>query len=229
MGGNYVDVHTHVLPCIDDGATSMDESMVMIKIQEQNNVKTIIATPHYYPYEQSIESFIERRNEAFKKIKGFSNVKIVLGSEVFLNSNLLEYNNIDMLCIEKTNYLLLELDCFSEFNHDIFDMIQMIKNDYQIIPIIAHVERYKPLKTKHIKQLKDIGCLIQVNSSSFFDIHSIKVNKLAKKGLIDLIGSDCHNTTSRVSNMERAMIHIEKKYKVIYDKIIENQEKLIRG
>lgn len=229
-GGAYIDVHTHILPNMDDGSTSIEESLVMIDMLKQNNVNTVIATSHYYPYEQSIESFINKRNNSFKKLKDkYNEFNIILGSETFLNSNLLEYNNIDNLCIEGTNYILIELPCFSKLDNDIFNMIQTIINDYQIIPIIAHIERYKPLKIKHVNQLINMGCLIQVNASSFFDKNSRKVKKLAKKGLIDFIGSDCHNSDSRKPNIECAMVYIEKKYNTLYKKLEQNKEKITRG
>lgn len=202
----YFDIHTHILP-IDDGAKSLEESLTLLKMQLNQNVKKIILTPHFnHPRKTklTITEIIKCYNDLKELIKRENfDIEIFLGSEILYRSNLstlLKDNQI--ITMNNTNYILLEFDFYNE---EEFDEIAYICEFYKYKPIIAHPERYEYINNvKDIEYIKSLGFLIQVNSTSFNK--NYRKNKLVQKllslKLIDFIASDCHDIESRKPNLE---------------------------
>jgi len=220
---NYlVDLHSHLIPAIDDGAKNMDESIGLICRLKDLGFKKLITTPHImsdkYPNDSSIlKEGLQNLKEELQK-RGID-IEIEIASEYFLDSHLVELvKNRDILTFGK-NYLLFEL---SYTNKPIFlesALFEMISAGYT--PVLAHPERYVFMHRnfEEYKSLKSKGVLFQVNLNSFSGYYSKPVqniaNKLAEEGLIDFIGSDTHK--------ERQLDHLEKNLnsKVI-EKIFKN-------
>ena len=214
-----IDFHSHILPYMDDGAEDVETSAKMLMLSKQQGVNTIVATPHFYIKKGTIEEFLKKREESFNKLKAYideNNLdvpEIVLGAEVAFSEEVLSCD-IEKLCIEGTDYVLLELP-FSYFNQWIYDEIYNMSMRKGVDFILAHIERYVGPKNDFtsVKPFFDLDMLIQVNADTFIDKHSKKIiQTLLKKYRIDLIGSDSHNLEKRVSNMDKAMKIIAKKY-----------------
>ena len=207
---NLIETHCHILPGIDDGAKDVETSLQMIAELKAQGAKKIIATSHYYSDSISLEDFVSRRNEAYRKLKAalpYDSPEIVLGAEVYISRFLMNNENITPVCIEGTRHLLLEHPFSDDFGEKTINRIERLSYDYNVTPILAHIERYKALMEKKdiIDTLREIGCLTQVNISSFDDApKSIKrrLFKYLESGRIDLIGSDCHNMSSRSPSYE---------------------------
>lgn len=194
------DFHTHILSGIDDGAKNIDESLQLLEILKEAEVKNVVLTPHYYSFEQSIDTFLENRNYAYNKLLEVyhQDINLVLAAEVYFSEKVSNDENINKLKIGNTNFMLVELENELDFEK-IYDRLYNLIYIDNVNPIIAHVERYSLLrkKPKLIAELIELGCLIQTNINSLADNNSGFIRKLIKSNMVHLIGSDCHNLKNR--------------------------------
>lgn len=225
-----IDLHTHILPNIDDGASNIQEAVKMTNLLLQQGVDGAVCTPHYYPTQMSIEDFTNRRNKAMGLMKE-AKIPLILASETYLHECLLYFSSLEPLKIDNTNYLLLELPFERRRKKSMFSTLESLINRFDIIPIIAHIERYPAIKEKYIKRIKNLGCVIQLNTPSLLD-KSLKRKALAymEKGLIDVLGSDCHNLKHRPPLVQTPLGEIRKQLGDSYcDKLIIQSEKIVQG
>lgn len=198
-----IDIHTHILPRFDDGAKNTDMSAAMLKAEAGQGVDTIVLTSHYYGKKRCPSEFIQMRQELFEHIKPRipSEMRVLLGAEVhFSGVNLAEYEELAKLSIEGTKYILIEFPFTSVWTKSLLDKLYDFINETDCIPIIAHVERYPEVAKRPalITELIEMGCLIQVNASSFFDKQERKLAyAILKHGYMHCIGSDAHDMTQR--------------------------------
>ncbi len=197
----WIDFHTHILPAVDDGSDSMETSISMLNSLAEQNVGTVVLTPHFYSNRESIETFVERRDEAFR---GLSEVcpaalSIRRGAEVYYSEYLFNNRDLTPLCIDGTRTLLLELPFSKRFESSMVRQIDRLIGEFNVTPVLAHIERYPSLlrSEKTLWDLLDIGCVLQVNVSSFKAFGKRKLLSMAKKGMIGALGTDSHNLSSR--------------------------------
>ena len=191
---NFIDIHSHILPGLDDGSKSIEESILMISEMKKLGFSKIIATPHTYPglYENDnigIEaSFNLLRNEV--------DVEISFASEYMIDQSLILKAEKKSILTLKDNYVLVEINFFSE-PRNMYDIIfQLQINGY--IVLLAHPERYLFFDDGlSFFKLKDLGVKFQLNLLSVIGFYGEKILKtsdyLIKNGLIDYVGSDIHN------------------------------------
>lgn len=205
-----IDFHTHILPNMDDGSKSVEISNKLLNILESEGVKLVCLTSHFYPSNESVDDFLIRRDEAFRNLNYTGNLKLRLGSEVHYYSGICQSEEIYKLCIEGTNVLLLELSFTSPITDTVVNDIIKLKNrGFKVI--LAHIERYDISESKLI-YLHNNGVLLQVNTSLFEGYFSSKkALKWLRMGIIDVIGSDCHDLDKRVPNYKKTMDIIAKK------------------
>lgn len=202
------DFHCHVLPGIDDGAANIDVSLGLIKMQAEQGVRTIVATPHYRRHEQSVERFLKRRQAAYELVMenqfpGMPN--IMLAAEIALERNLSEMNNIEKLGNAQMNTLLLELPLFESYRKWMSEEIEEISYKTNMQIIIAHLDRYIDMyDTKDYNDILSIpDAIFQFNLSAFANRKSKKlIKQLVKDEYPILFGTDCHNLTSRKPNFD---------------------------
>ena len=212
-----LDVHSHILPNIDDGSPNRETSLLMIEMLAEDGVTDVVLTPHFYSDEISLNDFVLKRNNTYSDfIKGYSgNVKLHLGAEVYVTKYLTVYEDITELCIDKTKYMLIELPFDSVIKDETYEVIDNLIYNYKIVPIVAHIERYPFLyhdKTfNNVDILISMGCLIQVNTESFLVGKSRKkVLKLIESGKVSFLGSDAHNIKSRPPTYGKAVKVIQR-------------------
>lgn len=193
----FVDIHSHILPGIDDGAKNIEESLELISEMKKLGVAKIIATPHIYPsiYENTKKSITDSFNKLKDKIP--KEIIISYASEYMADISILEkIKNNEILTI-KNKYILIETGFNSKpvnLNNLIF---QIRLND--LTPIIAHPERYNYLNEnfKLMNNLKAMGCKFQINllsTTGYYGENVIKLcDKLLKKNFVDFVGTDIHN------------------------------------
>ncbi len=192
----YVDIHSHILPGIDDGAKNIDESAEMISKIKSMGFSKIIGTPHTYPglYENTTESIKNSYESLVSQIS--DDISISYASEYMLEKSIIEKSRKKNLLCLKDNYILIEMSFISE-PIGLFDIIYEIKvNGYS--PILAHPERYLFYDSiNDYYKLKKFGCLFQANLLSTVDYYGKNVRKkldnLIEHKLIDFSGSDIHN------------------------------------
>lgn len=194
------DLHTHILPGVDDGAKTTEDALILINALSSQGVTNICLTPHFYTHQESIEDFLSRRAEAADSFLPCipDGVKVKLGAEVYVTRYLFsEERDLTPLCIEGTNYMITEFSYDSHFSENTMRMITTLL-DRGIIPIIPHVERY-PYLMKNRKTLESLiymGVLIQSNAISFTQFSTKrKLLKLLNDGYIHVLSSDAHSMT----------------------------------
>ncbi len=197
-----IDIHTHILPDIDDGAQTLEESLGIIKNAVNEGVKTLVATPHVL--EVPSESEWHKVRDKFNSVKQALisekiDIDIILGAELFISPDLpIKITQNRELTINSGNrYALLELPVqglppFTE--QTIFELLLK-----RIVPIIAHPERCVEIQNDFSKMsnLVEKGVLAQANSGSLIGRYGKKVQKtcrtLLENNLIHIIGSDIHS------------------------------------
>lgn len=235
---NLVETHCHIMPGVDDGAPDIETSLAMIEKLQRQGAKKIILTPHYYSDNISLDDFLRRRDKAFNELlRELPNGSptLIPAAEVYISRYLFNNPNIDELKIAGSNYILIEHPFSSSFSENTYDRLMNMYCDYGAKPILAHIERYPALMDDPYK-LEDyinMGCLTQVNISSFVDSHRSvkkKLIKLLNTGHIHLIGSDCHNLSSRAPEYENGIKEIIKKSgQEAVDVLIKNANILTSG
>lgn len=232
----YIDFHSHVLPGIDDGAKDVKMSVEMIKECLSQGISTIVCTPHYY-YSQknSVEEFLRKREESCNALKSEllkNNIQVELkmGAEVNFNCDLSTLENVVKLAIENTNYILIEMP-YGTWQDGMFDYLYTLIAQKNLIPIIAHAERYYQ-NDKVFKKLENLDVYFQINASSFISHGSDKRNamKLLKANKVHILGTDAHNIDTRPPELKKAFIYIKKKANISYvDYLIENSIRILNN
>lgn len=226
------DFHSHVLPGIDDGSSSVEESIGLLKIEAQQGFRRVVATPHFYAHHDSPERFLARRNHAYEILMdaigdqdGFPD--IILGGEVYYFPGISDSDIIPALTIDNKRCILIEMP-FNGWTNSMFDELVNISEKHGITPIVAHVDRYiRPFATHHIpERLEQMPVLVQANASFFLDRGTRSMAfKMLKKRQIHILGSDCHNLVTRPPKLGDAIELIEKRFgSGILDEIRENEE-----
>lgn len=209
-----IDIHTHLIPGVDDGSRSFDESIDMLSEMINQGVTDVFVTPHVHsnatkqPWTKQVELF----KELEKRTKHL-NVNLYLGAEVRYRSNL--QTNYQDYKIRGTNYILLEFSWSTK--EDVHGIIKSFQEE-GLKPIVAHVERYSYLKINDYKKMKNNGVLLQVNSGALIgkgrEHWQKNANLLIKEKLADFVASDTHNMDNRFPTLIDA-------YEVLKNKIDE--------
>ena len=220
-----IDFHTHILPGIDDGSRDIDMTEKMLRMEQSMGVSHIYATPHFYAHRRSIEYFLERRNRALEKTKELlaeelGLPQITAGAEVYYFSGIGRAKQLEELCIEGTNILLLELP-FAQWHSDIAKDVSELMDRRGLHIVLAHLERYEHFqKSRHVwDRLLEMPLTIQLNCEDIIDAGSIFRRNPMHKTSMELlsrhdeviIGSDCHNLTDRKPNLADARAAIKKR------------------
>lgn len=231
--GHVTDLHCHILYGVDDGSKSLEESLAMLKMEYENGVRTIILTPHHHKgrMDKSVD-ILKERFEIIKKENKY-NIDLYLGSELFSDSSLVdELNDGLALTMNNTRYVLVEFYPSTPYKEIEAQFRSLLMSGYR--PIIAHIERYDCfIKDPYlVEDLKDLGVKVQINATSLNNFSQKRfIKKLLKYELVDFIGSDAHNTTSRSPNMAKYIEYIRKKTSEEYFNDITNNNalKIIHG
>lgn len=218
MGDNrFVDIHTHILPGIDDGAESLDIAFDMLNKEYQEGVRDIILTPHFGAYNlefdlnKAEEAFQNLRRKAVEKLPG---LKLYPGNEILYSPGTVEaLKEGKAKTLAGTDYVLVEFQYQEEYATILKAVKQLTMAGYR--PVIAHVERYDCL-LKDLDKVEELiyqGAYIQVNGNSFLrgilDKRFRFVKKLLKYDLIHLVATDCHNMKGRSPEIGKIAEKIE--------------------
>lgn len=209
------DLHTHILPEMDDGARSVEEALKMLQTQVQQGVDSVALTPHYYGREESIKSFLARRYAAYKKLTEAASGKkcpeLTLGAEVAWMPDMAEWPEIEQLCYQNTRILLVELPV-TPWSDITFQQLYSLEGRWGIIPMIAHLDRYfRCQKERNIQRLLDTGYPFQISTEAVMNpLVRWRARNLLKYGDAILI-SDCHNMEDRRPNLGDALSIVDRK------------------
>ncbi len=203
----FVDIHSHILPGIDDGPKNMDKALEMVRFAWKNGTESIIATPHFMHGVSEYEINRQDIDNVCYKLMGKVReegirIKIYPGSEVFITPNLPELLKKNVIhTLNNSLYVLVELPVSSIPLYFKDVLFRLMINDY--IPVLAHPERNLKVvkKPEIIREYVENGMLVQINSSSLKGLHQKNVKraavKLLKLGLVHFVASDAHTTKNR--------------------------------
>ena len=213
--GKRIDFHTHILPEMDDGSSSVEMSLQMIRESVRQGVFCIVLTPHFYPAQDNPKHFLEKRQNRLELLKSRMRYGIPLllaGAEVQYFEGITAMRTLPQMRIEKSRGLLIEMPMCPWSERMIGDIAELnSRREYQVI--LAHAERYLSYgNLPAIRKLADVGVMMQVNSSAFTGFAGCRrMLKLLDESLVHFLGSDCHNMTSRPPNLAAAYDTIERK------------------
>ena len=193
----FVDIHSHVLPGIDDGAKNINESLELISQMKEMGFSKIIGTPHTYKglYNNTNESIKGSFDLLKNNLKG--EIEIDYASEYMIDGSLLKQIEEKSLLTLKDKYVLIEMSFISAPNHLHELIFQLQLNKY--IPVLAHPERYSFFfkNFNYYYKLKNYGCKFQLNllsTTGYYGLDVAKISdRLLKNDLIDFVGSDIHS------------------------------------
>lgn len=209
-----VDIHSHILFDIDDGAKNLNESLMLCRDAFENGFKAVVATPHFSNY-RNIDSFVRERDEKILEIReqleeeGIQLV-IAAGAELYLSDRIFAADDLDALAINGSRYMLCELPLGP------FDVSrapkwldELIARDY--IPILAHPERYLEFYRNMpvIDEILDRGVLFQVNIDSLLGINGDLAQMMAidmvERKIARFIGTDAHDPIHRNNRLREKL------------------------
>jgi protein-tyrosine phosphatase len=218
------DYHCHILPEIDDGSKNVEMSVGMVDMLRSQGVTKHIATSHFYSHRNTIENFLNTRQTAYEKlIQSKPDADILLGAEVAIERGLSELKGLDKLCIQGTNLLLLELP-YIPFESWLLDEVYNITCEYDVQPIIAHINRYITWYSKRDMNevLSHQEYIFQINNDAFESRAMTKfVLKLIKDDYTLVFGSDTHNLSERKPNFDIMQKVLTSKLKGKFQPLVE--------
>jgi len=239
-----IDIHNHILFGVDDGSQTLEDSLAMLRIAENDGIHQILCTSHCLPgfmFENDLLSLANVFNELNER-KNQENIKVdlYLGCELMLTPDSLQWvKDAKVATINQTHYILIEVPWHPDMLFDIDEdqMLQGIMDaGYQIV--IAHPERYPSVLQdfSRLETWRKMGCLFQVNSSSLMETQKMDIYNLAWKlvehDYCDFVGTDAHKPTGkRIPQLSYVYQAIEaKRGKDIAKKIfIDNPLLLLKG
>ena len=213
-----IDFHSHILPGIDDGSQSVEESLALLRKEAEQGITHVVATPHFYPQHDTPERFLQRRAEAeaalreeMEKQPGLP--KLSVGAEVYFFNGISNSEAISGLTIDQNRCILVEMPV-GNWSDKMYQELEELHTRQGLLPVVAHVDRYLGRFRTHgiPEKLAQLPVLVQANAEFFLNkATSAKALRLLKKDQIQLLGSDCHNLTSRTPNLMEAVALIEKR------------------
>lgn len=215
-----IDMHCHVLPGVDDGADSTEESLEMLRIAASEGITDMIVTPHYKEgHRNAGRDSIRRRTEDLQhkaEAEGI-NIKLYPGNEVYYFTDMEDkLSDGEILTLNDTDRMLVEFSPDASYKYLKNGIDTVISLGYT--PILAHIERYSCIleKPERVQDIKNIGAEIQVNADTitgkYGSVARHFVHALLKDELVDYIGTDAHSVKSRAPRVKKCCEILYKKY-----------------
>ncbi len=205
-----IDLHSHILPGMDDGSTDVAMSAVMLDMLAEQGVTTVVATPHFYADKHNPEEFLQCRAEAMAQLPETA-MQVLVGAEVAYFDGMSRSAALPALCIGDTKLVLVEMP-FGQWTERMVQEICEIPAQQGLQPVLAHVDRYRSQFNRFYKRLAEQGVLFQFNADVFKDWSSrLWALGMFDRGFIHFLGSDCHNLTTRAPKIGDAVHMLAKK------------------
>lgn len=213
-----IDFHTHILPNIDDGSRSIEETFNLIKEAKNVGFEAIISTSHYMEkyYETNAPEREVWINAIYENLRAKNiDINLYLGNEIYLSENIIKLlEEGKASTINDTSYVLFEMPLNAE-PMNLYDVIYEMMQ-YKLVPILAHPERYSFVQKEPelIYDLIEKGVLMQANFGSILGIYGEKtqiiIRKFLESNMIHFLGTDVHRQNSIYPRVPEALEEITK-------------------
>ena len=226
-----VDLHTHILPEIDDGSDGVDTSLAMLRREAEQGVTAVCATSHYYAKHSSIPAFCERRAEAMERLSAVltEDLPRVLPAAEVAYFPRMEEQDLTPLCIQGTRTLMLEMP-FADWTSLQAEAVEALVLDCGYQVVLVHPERFCFSKSNRhqLEKLAELPIGLQINAGSLLRWGTRRLAlDLLQLAHWPLLGSDCHNLTSRPPNLkEGRKVVMQKLGEAFLDQMDRNAEQL---
>lgn len=189
------DIHCHLVPAVDDGSRSLDETRQLIEAMRSIGIQRIITTPHIYRrYPHNDSSTLQQELERLLPDLSDLGVPLMLGAEHMLDEGFEAHLAKPLLTLGTSKYLLVETS-FVGAPLDLFRLIQQVISA-GAIPMLAHPERYLYMNDRTYDQLRGAGCAFQLNLFSLTGMYGEQVQRraqqLLERGVYSFVGTDTH-------------------------------------
>ncbi len=215
-----IDFHSHILPGIDDGARNLETSLAMLDQIRQQQIDIMVATPHFYAMKDRMDTFLDKREQAWKKLENAmqsqeqpGTPRILPGSEVAFFEGISGAKEIRKLTIGETNLLLLEMPFVKWSDHTVMEVEHLMRDQHLRI-LLAHLECFIwiPGNKPYVQRLLELPVSVQLNAEFTEDWHHRRaLLKMLEEGTAQVLGSDCHGAHHRTPNLKAGRDYIEKK------------------
>lgn len=215
---HLMDIHSHILPGVDDGAKTVEDSITLLEMMAEQGITDVIATPHFYASEQNIEDFFEKIDTAKEQVLQAVGKKklptLHIGSEVHFFKGIGRSSGIKALSLGNSRYILLELRN-DTIDKDVIKDIHGIIYDIGMIPIFAHIERYASERgfKELLKLIAEGEGYGQINAASLLYPPFKRItHRLIKKGYVSFIATDSHSVDARPPLLKAALTEVRKSF-----------------
>lgn len=235
----FVDIHCHILPGVDDGSQTPEETKAMLQKAWDEGIQIMVATPHYHKQrgKNDIE-LIKKQLLLTRKLakEVHPKMQICLGMEIYYGEDVPELlKEGRVVSIRKSRYILVEFSPGDEFQY-ILNAVKKLQMSGHTV-IIAHIERYNCLRKdiSNVEYLREMGAYLQVNTGSITGSYGRSVKKflreVLKAHLVQLVGTDAHGSERRTPKMQEAYKEVVKRCGEEYaDQIFgQNAKKVLRN
>lgn len=235
----FVDIHCHILPGVDDGSQTPEETKAMLQKAWDEGIQIMVATPHYHKQrgKNDIE-LIKKQLLLTRKLakEVHPKMQICLGMEIYYGEDVPELlKEGRIVSIRKSRYILVEFSPGDEFQY-ILNAVRKLQMSGHTV-IIAHIERYNCLRKdiSNVEYLREMGAYLQVNTGSITGSYGRSVKKflreVLKAHLVQLVGTDAHGSERRTPKMQEAYKEVVKRCGEEYaDQIFgQNAKKVLRN
>lgn len=219
-GIRLCNIHCHMLYGVDDGARDAQEMYRMMDSAYKSGVRVICMTPHYNPayFDTPVEATVRHFDAAVKYAKEkYPDLRLCLGQEIYYyHSSVEDILGGQCFTMNKTRNVLVEFGPYDDAATIKSGVFRLLTSGFY--PVVAHVERYASFKrgTESIREMRQRGAKIQVNAASVIGRYGFMtkhyVMSLIKKGLVDIVADDCHNTTDKAVCLREAYDIIIRKF-----------------
>ena len=210
-----VDLHSHILAGVDDGARDDDQMYDLIRLEYECGVRYLCFTPHYNP--ALFEPRPQKIAESFEKAKRFAgesfpDMCLYLGNEVFMRPDTLErLRDGSCLPIGGTKTVLTEFGPSTSLGDMRMYIVKLLSYGYS--PLIAHIERYESLSDiDDVYELKSLGARLQINTPAFFGPRKKLITRLVEQGVIDVVADDRHSRQRGESALSESYGFVAEKF-----------------
>lgn len=219
----FTDIHTHILPEVDDGAQDISQAMRLLRMAWTHGTRTVILTPHYRGrYKKTPDELRQAFEWLCEMVKQeLPDLQLYLGNEISFETDAPEALHTGrVLTMNGSQYALLEFRTNSLRSQIVAGVSETIRCGF--IPIVAHVERYDISRSDKtlISELLGMGALLQLNADSVMGVNGFGIkrfcHKLLKEELVHFIASDAHDVKHRPPLLRECFLRVHKKYGQAY-------------